>query len=314
VRYDYILSQYPQAEIWSGALRARLYLPDPERGYYRGTRFDWSGVVSSLQHRGHEYFGLWYEHHDPKRHDGITGPAEEFAADGAALGYAEAEPGGTFIKMGVGVLRKPEESVYQPFSTYEIVDAGKWTAHTAPNQIEFVHALAAPAGGYAYLYRKTVLLMNDKPELVLEHSLSNTGRRPIETAQYNHNFFVIDGRHVGPDVAITFPFEPRPTMDLKGLAQVRSNQLVYLRELRQDEFIWTLLEGFGATAEDYDLRIENRGAGAGVRITGDRPLSKVVFWSIRTVACPEPYVQLRIEPGREERWRVSYEFYDLPKR
>lgn len=256
-------------------------------------------MISSLQHRGHEYCGLWYEHHDPKRHDGITGPAEEFAIP---LGYAEAEPGGTFIKIGVGVLGKPEESAYQPFSTYDIVNPGKWTVRTAPDRIEFMHKLDA------YLYRKTVLLAD---ELVIEHSLTNTGRCPIDTEQYNHNFFVIDGRPIGPAVAITFPFELRPTMDLKGLAQIRANRLVFLREFGPDEFIWTLLEGYGTTAKDYDLRIENRDAGAGVRITGDRPLSKMVFWSIGTVACPEPYVSLRVEPGCEERWCVSYEFYDL---
>ena len=47
----------PQAEISSARLRARLYLPDTERGYYRATRFDWSGVIASLDSKGHSYFG-----------------------------------------------------------------------------------------------------------------------------------------------------------------------------------------------------------------------------------------------------------------
>jgi hypothetical protein len=204
----------------------------------------------------------------------------------------------------VGVLRKPVEPAYQPFRTYEIVDPGKWTVHAEPRQIEFVHELDA------YVYRKTVSLAEG---LVIEHRLTNTGRRPIETEQYNHNFFVIDGHHVGPGVSIAFPFEPRPTMELKGLAEIRANRLVFLRDVLPDEFIWTLLEGYGAQAKDYDLRIENRDAGAGVRIVGDRPLSKLAFWSIRTVACPEPYVQLSIDPGQEERWRLSYTFYDLAR-
>jgi len=48
-----------------------------------------------------------------------------------------------------------------------------------------------------------------------------------------------------------------------------------------------------------------------VHITGDTPLSKVVFWSIRTVACPEPYVQLHVEPGQESKWKINYDFYTL---
>src|ERR1051326_7939849 len=69
---------YPEANISNGLIHAELMLPDSRYGSYRGTRFDWSGVISSLQFGGHEYFGRWYEHHDPKIHDAITGPVEEF--------------------------------------------------------------------------------------------------------------------------------------------------------------------------------------------------------------------------------------------
>ena len=72
-----VLAQdYPQAEISNGVIHAELMLPDSQNGSYRGTRFDWSGIISSLQFRGHEYFGRWYEKHDPKIHDAITGPVE----------------------------------------------------------------------------------------------------------------------------------------------------------------------------------------------------------------------------------------------
>src|SRR5439155_9070708 len=74
-------------------LRAKLYLPDASQGYYRGTRFDWSGVVASLEWNGHNYFGKWFEHHGPKLNDAITGPVEEFSTNNAGLGYDEAKPG-----------------------------------------------------------------------------------------------------------------------------------------------------------------------------------------------------------------------------
>jgi len=86
---------YPEAEISNGLIRAKLLLPDPERGSYRGTRFDWSGIISSLQYQGHEYFGQWYEQHDPKIHDAITGPVEEYRTNNAGLGYDQAKPSPT---------------------------------------------------------------------------------------------------------------------------------------------------------------------------------------------------------------------------
>jgi hypothetical protein len=36
------------AEIRNDRIRVKFYLPDAARGYYRGTRFDWSGMIGSL--------------------------------------------------------------------------------------------------------------------------------------------------------------------------------------------------------------------------------------------------------------------------
>ena len=71
------------------------------------------------------------------------------------------------------------------------------------------------------------------------------------------------------------------------------------------------LEGFGPAASDYDIRLEHAKAGAGVRITGDRPIAKLVFWSIPSTFCPEPYIDLDVEPGKETRWKYRYSFYRL---
>ena len=301
-------AEFPQAEISNGAIHAKLYLPDPEKGYYRGTRFDWSGVIASLEYAGHNYFGVWFPKYDPKLHDAISGPVEEFLTDGAGLGYAGANVGGTFIKIGVGVVRKPEESAFHQFNTYDIVDSGKWAVERAADSVTFTQTLADGAG-YAYTYRKTVKLTPGQPEMVLDHSLRNTGKRVIQTKVYDHNFFVLDGLPAGPDFTVKFPFAPHATADLKGAAATRGDEFTYLRELPTGESVYTHLEGFGPTAKDYDITVENRKAGAGVRITGDRPLADLVFWSIRTTVCPEAYVEMRIEPGQEYTWRMAYRFY-----
>jgi hypothetical protein len=72
------------------------------------------------------------------------------------------------------------------------------------------------------------------------------------------------------------------------------------------------LSGFGSSARDFDFRVENRKSGAGVRVTGDRPLSRLYFWSTRATVCPEAYVDMKIEPGQESHWAIHYEFYTVP--
>jgi hypothetical protein len=312
----------PRAEISNGTIRARLYLPDARNGYYRGTRFDWSGVVSSLEYKGHNYFGEWFDRFDPKVYDvdfsnGIsagpnsaaTGPVEEFSTAGKALGYDEAKPGETFIKIGVGVLRKPEEKNYDHYKSYEIVDGNKWNVRKSADRVEFIQTVTGGAG-YGYVYRKVVRLVKGAPEMVLEHSLKNTGNRPIETSVYDHNFFVIDKQTTGPDFVVRFPFDLRGGRAMGDLAELRGNELIYKRVLGNQDRAFTTLEGYGDTAKDFDIRVENRKTRAGVRVVADRPITRLVYWSIRSVLSPEAYMQIRIEPGRTAEWRLTYHFYE----
>ena len=44
---------------------------------------------------------------------------------------------------------------------------------------------------------------------------------------------------------------------------------------------------------------------------GDRPLSRMLVWSIPTVLCLEAYVTMSIRPGGESSWTIRYNFYTL---
>jgi len=307
-------ADFPEARISNGRLSVRLYLPDPERGYYRASRFDWAGVIPELEYHGHSYFGQWYAKYDPKIHDSIMGPVEEFLSGNTLPGYDEANPGGRFVRIGVGLLRKPDEPAFRRMFTYDLADPGKWTVTTKPDSVEFVQDLRDPSTGFSYSYRKVVRLTPGRPEMLLEHTLTNTGTKTIDTDVYNHNMFVIDGQRTGPDFSIRFGFTPRALATLNGNAEIRGNDLVYLKTLAQGERVMTGIEGFGNSATDYDIRIENARTGAGVHITGDRPLSRMLVWSIPTVLSPEAYVTMSIPPGGQYTWTIRYNFYTLNAR
>src|SRR5258708_37872947 len=112
----------PETKITNGIIHARLYLPDPQTGYYRGSRFDWSGVIADLDYRGHHYFGRWFPKYSPTLHDAIQGPVEAFDP----IGFDEAKPGGHFLKIGIGILSRTSDSAYYFATTYPIVNSGKW--------------------------------------------------------------------------------------------------------------------------------------------------------------------------------------------
>jgi hypothetical protein len=315
-------ADFPTSEITNGQIQALVYLPDAKNGYYRATRFDWSGVLYSLRYKGHEYYGPWFQKTDPTVHDfvyqgpdivaspctAIVGPVDEFAP----LGWEQAKAGGMFIKIGVGVLRKPDESKYDNYRLYEIVDSGKWMTKKGRESIEFTQEVTDSSSGYGYIYRKAVRLVNGRPEMVLEHSLTNTGTRAIRTSVYNHNFLVLDGQPPGPGLVITVPFQIQGRPPDKKLAEIRGNQIVYLKTLEKQEVVTTSLRGFSDSPKDNEIRIEDSRIGAGMKITADRPLASASLWSIRTVMAMEPFVSLAIEPTKEFSWKSTYNYYTLP--
>ncbi|UBM59349.1 hypothetical protein LAG90_01590 [Marinilongibacter aquaticus] len=296
---------YPQASISNGVLNGKVYLPESETGYYQGTRFDWAGVVSSLTYKGHEFFGQWNASTQKGLHDAIMGPVEEFME----LGYDEAEVGETFLRIGVGALEKPDEKAQSRFKTYEIKDQGKRKVKVKGDGVRFSQKIKIPQG-YGYLYKKELKLLKDQPVLVLSHSLKNTGDKVIETSVYNHNFFVIDGEHTNENIKTTFAYDPKAEgKGFGSLAEFEGRALIYKRELRRGENVFSEnIEGFGDTADDYRLKIENLKSGAEVTITCDKPIEKMVFWSCQTTSCPEPYVKLSIAPGETIKWNIQYEF------
>lgn len=299
-----LIDQFPEAEISNGAVHARLYLPDTANGYYRGVRFDWSGVIPSLQYENHSYFGQWFEKYSPTMHDAITGPVEDFAP----VGYDEAQVGETFVKIGIGTLTKPEEPKYFFVNPYKLVNCGVWQIKRKSDKVEFIHKLNDEK--YAYEYEKTVQLTKGKPQLVLLHSLKNTGKQRIETEVYNHNFFQIDKQPIGTDYVVRFPFNLSAEAGSSEFGKLQDNAIRYTKNLSgKDHLYFPALAGFSNNAKDYDIRIENQKTGAGVRITSDQPISRMAFWSAHLTICPEPYIKIKVNPGETFRWKIYYDFY-----
>ena len=348
----------PSHVITNSEITARVYVPDAKAGFYRSTRFDWSGAIASLEYQGHNYYGPWFtkitEIYDfgyegpnddvlSAEFTAMVGPAEEFGV----IGYDDAKPGGVFVKPGIGVLRRADDTPYNHSKPYDITNRGTWLTTRRRDSIEFTHTLSEPAIDFGYVYKKVIRLTTDKPQMTIAHVWKNTGKAPIRTNVYNHNFMTLDQQPPGPDYAITFPFEPqrvqrgvRPAQpaaaassappaqlspggrglnppngsrcgqpQMQALAAPQGNRLVYAKVLEGPECFQASFTGFEASVAHHDIRIENTRVGAGVRITGDRPMSRFGYWSIRTVMAVEPYIDIAVDPGQEFTWTWTYDYF-----
>jgi hypothetical protein len=295
-------AEYPRAQISNKYLVMKLYLPDVQKGYYRATRFDWSGIIYSMEVEGHQFFGEWNKGNNPLNSEHVTGPAEAF--DYPGLGYDDASPGEEFIRIGIGSLKKTQETEYKWNKLYKILDSGVWKIEQGIDWIEFRQELSCKSG-WGYIYIKRIELMNDMPGFLIKHTLKNTGTRAIETSQFNHNFFVIDHTLTGPDFEIKFPFNLSTENKSNGIVNIDGKKLSFNKQVN-GEFVWFLLEGFGQTVSDHQFEVVNHQTGAGIRVKVDKPLSRLVFWASNETLCPENYINIKLAPGEEETWISEY--------
>ena len=304
-----LLDASPSLTVGNGQVVAHIAPPGPN-AFYRGTRFDQAGVVTSLKLNGREFYGPWFDRTAPQVLDyaydangaivAVSGPVEEFAP----LDFAPSP--GLFVKIGVGTLRQPDTQPYDHYRHYEVVDAGKWTITPSQSGVTFTQTLKS--GKTAYAYEKILRLVPAKPQLIIEHRLKNTGSNPINTTVYDHNFLRLTPGNAATTVDFPFPLTVATNPPPPDLIRAEGKTLTYLRPMKFKERISFLVTGFGNTAADYDITIRDTVGGGGVTIKGDQPITRLNIFSIDKVQSVEPYIAIDLPPGGEKRWSYVYDF------
>jgi hypothetical protein len=283
-------------------------LPDLAKGFYRGTRFDQAGVVTSLKLGSHKFYDPWFERTAPDVLDyvvmpdgivagpdsAVSGPVEEFAP----LGF-KSEAGTRFVKIGVGLLLQPDAQPYDHYRHYQVIDGGVRRTKTTPESATFIQTLTG-----AYEYEKILRLTGNR--MVIDHRLKNLGATPIATTVYDHNFLRLVPGNGGITVTAPFVFAAAnpPTADLLRLG---GKTITYLRPMKAGERFSFPLTGYGASASDYHFKVAAPD-GASVEIKGDQPLVKLNLFSIDHVQAVEPYIAIELAPGAQTRWSYTYTY------
>ncbi|MFC1539366.1 hypothetical protein ACFL6H_08075 [Candidatus Latescibacterota bacterium] len=310
---DSIRDKYPHVVLTNGIVETSVFLPDAEKGFSRSARYDWSGHTWDLTWNGHSYFLQRNEKypmpltqvHDPLFAHNGAGFATEFYANGREDGCK------TYLKVGIGHLDSEDSNI--------IIDSGQWSTSHGENWIEFTHKLSESCG-YGYIYIKRMELTAGKPEMVISHSLKNTGIKAINTQQYNHNFFCIDndysGRNYQLDLFFTPEFErvaPEQFQEKKNFepyAIFQDNKLLFMKDIDVEEGIFAIFNGFDKSLAHNHGIVRNKRTGACVEITGDFSLWGYRFWAEDVSFCPELFIEILVEPGETQSWKSVYTFFE----
>lgn len=296
--------------IANDTLKITLHAPDGEKGYYRGTRFDWAGVFSGIEYHGCNYAEPWFESYSPLMHDAVCGPAEEFSP----IGLDEAEVGEPFLKIGVGVLERMEGE-YDRFKLHRILDPGQRSVEVAGDSVLFRHAVSMNSG-YGYDYLKEITLTG-LSSFRLHHKVINTGTRPLEGNVYNHNFFTLGLLETGVSRQLDFPFKPegdwRAAYSEVGFTD---SGVRFTRTLRKGESVYAgnlHAEGCGLTGSPDGFVLNELQTGRGVSCRCSEPMTKSVFWSNHRIVCIEPYIDLYVAPGESFAFDIDYKLKYMTK-
>ena len=299
---------YPDATIAAGGVSLTIKLPDPQKGYYRGPRFDWSSCVSIVKFKGHTFFGNWQgaKKHSPRNHDDIMGIGGEFGMGTTGmpggLGYGLVKAGGPFTKIGVGVLLR-EANPYMFFRPYKVKSSGEWKIQKSDSQLTLTHTLTGP-NGYAYILRRVYIAEPKLPGFRVSCTLENKGEKPILQSYYAHNFVIIDGKPTGPGYEVTAPFELTANRDLQGFAKTEGKKLFFLKPVKAGVF--TELKGFNSKPEHNTCTVSHKKAGASVTIKGDQPFHAFNFFFTPNTLCPEFFIKIDLKPGEKMTWTDTY--------
>jgi hypothetical protein len=279
------------------SIELHLHAPDEN---YNLSRFDWTGKIFEVKYEGISLAGYEKEVTEVGDFAG-RGFYNEFGID-KPIGFVECKQGDWFHKIGVGLLQK-EGADYLFHHPYKIRPS-EWAIEKTEKSIAF--SCTAPlVNGYAYDYEKTIKLTNQGFDI--HYQLKNTGEKPIETNEYNHNFIRMDNRPIGQDYVLKFPFSLQPgstgeSLNPKNVVEFHETQMK-LAEIPDSPFFFSFLNGKEDVRAEWEL--VNHSLGLGIKEVGSFLTSKVNLWGWQGAVSPELFIDIEIHPWETQSWSRS---------
>lgn len=295
-------------ELRSGDLAVEVMEPTSPQRYNTGTRFSPVAAVLRMTWKGRDLL------FNPVVHDPVLdhcGLAQEFDLY-TPLGFAGVAEGGSFLKLGVGVLTKTTPH-YQFYTPQPVVRLAETTVAWRDDGADFTQTCTLDR--YSYRYEVQVRLA--PPALSITYRLVNTGSEIFATEQYAHNFLRLDDRAPVAGLRLIFP-----TAMVLGTRWVDEANM--RRLLRMDGTEVRLLSAIGSETAPYvnaAVRPVDGGVDPGsfeafqpgapfsleCAVRG-QPVGLTRIHANPLCVCPEQFVRVELMPGQhaawERRWAV----------
>jgi len=277
--------------IHSENLRAEIVLPHT---LYRRPRFDNAGIVRQITLNGKAAFcSSEFENGDYR--NGGMGLCGEFGIDGP-LGFDEAAAGDFAVKIGVGLIKKPDAEKYFHERAYDFTQC-EFNYASRSYDAEFL-ALQPEHDGYAYAYFKRISVEDNS--LKIAYQLTNQGSRDIVTNEYCHNFVRFNNELVGPDYTLE-------VKDAEWPAQPGGRPGVIVIEKEPEEAFY-MRDSEPRNIRGWRLTHARAGLEMSERLSEDA--CRFALWGTKRVISPELFKGIALKPGESCEWHRDYEFIE----
>ena len=287
----------------SNSLKVAIDLPLEN---YKGSRFDWSGKISSIRFKDIPLTtiedagskdvnflgkGLYNEF-------GITNP----------VGYNETPKGGWFHKIGVGLLKKEHKQYL--FHRKHVIRPAHFDITYEDRKIIII-CKSELINGYSYILKKEITVSENS--FTINYSLHNTGEKKIITDEYVHNFMAINNALIGEDYTLKFPFQINSslfdeTVNSENKVEIGLDNVTFNKTPKKQFFFSNLTGGKELQAEWI---LTNLKANVGIKEFGSFKTDKINLWGWKHVISPELFFKISVDPKETVEWSRKFDVFKI---
>ena len=275
-------------------------------------RFSHAGFITEVILDGNYHFCMPEQILPNRRNSHGHGLCGEFVLPTGELSKC----GEWFFKPGVGLVQQTADfQRFNIFGTYEVQPFPIIVEQ--PSQDKIIFKQTGPShNGYGAEICKTYRLENN--QLIRDIEVTNTGAKPLDLSEYQHNFISLEQKTVGPGYVLELPCD-------KNLSQLEDATLswgderhldsaVYLKEhsvhwkdfMDEKVLYHESYEVDSQAPARWTLRHENSSVSVSEEV--DFTPSMIIVWSVEHCVCAELYYNAKILPGDTAHWRRTWTF------
>ena len=273
---------------------------------YKGSRFDWSGKISSVRFENLPLTTI--EDTESKNVDFLgKGLYNEFGIT-SPVGFDETPVGGWFHKIGVGLLKKQHKEYL--FHRNHLIKPASFDISYEDHQIKII-CKSELVNGYSYILKKEISIFENS--FTINYFLHNTGEKKIITDEYVHNFMAINNALIGKDYTLKFPFQIDSTLfdetvNSENKVEIGSDTVTF-REAPKKQFFFSNLTGGKDLEAGWTLI--NLKANLGIKEKGNFKTDKINLWGWRHVISPELFFKISVDPKKTIEWSRKFEVFKI---